>query len=100
MMSTALIPGARPGTQEFCRYPLSARDNVTLWAGRRWTAADAIDLESTGNRSGATDVIQTNVLGPAGVSQRFGLLGCDFDVLRRISGPTVVTARFRRWRAA
>lgn len=44
-------------TQEFCRYPLTARDNVTLGAGRRWTAADAIDLESTGNRSGATDVI-------------------------------------------
>ena len=31
---------------------------------------------------------------------RVGLLGGEFDVLSRIGGPTVVTARFRRWRAA
>jgi signal transduction histidine kinase len=45
-------------------------------------------------------VIHTDALGLAGMSQRVDLLGGDFDVLSRIGGPTVVTARFRRWRAA
>ena len=44
--------------------------------------------------------IHTDALGLAGMSQRVDLLGGDFDVLSRIGGPTVVTARFRRWRAA
>ncbi len=45
-------------------------------------------------------VIHTDALGLAGMSQRVDLLGGDFDVLSRVGGPTVVTARFRRWRAA
>jgi len=44
--------------------------------------------------------IRTDALGLAGMNQRVELLGGDFDVLSRIGGPTVVTARFRRWRAA
>ncbi|CAN7182224.1 ATP-binding cassette domain-containing protein [Terrabacter sp. LjRoot27] len=44
-------------TQEFCRYPLSARDNVTLGAGRRWRESDQADLDVTAARSGAAAVI-------------------------------------------
>jgi signal transduction histidine kinase len=43
---------------------------------------------------------RTDALGLTGMSQRVDLLGGDFDVLSRIGGPTVVTARFRRWRDA
>jgi len=44
-------------TQAFCRYPMSARDNVTLGAGRRWTAADEGDLELSAGQAGALDVV-------------------------------------------
>ncbi len=44
-------------TQEFCRYPLSARDNVTMGAGHRWTEADRDELEAAAARSGAAGVI-------------------------------------------
>ena len=45
-------------------------------------------------------VIRSDALGLMGMSHRVELLGGDFDILSRIGGPTVVTARFRRWRAA
>jgi protein-histidine pros-kinase len=45
-------------------------------------------------------VVRTDALGLVGMGQRVDLLGGDFDVLSRVGGPTVVTARFRRWRAA
>ncbi|GAA2740625.1 ABC transporter ATP-binding protein [Terrabacter aerolatus] len=44
-------------TQEFCRYPLTARDNVTLGAGRLWAETDRADLDVTAARSGALDVV-------------------------------------------
>ena len=44
-------------TQQFCRYPMSARDNVTLGAGRRWTPADDGDLELSAGQAGALEVM-------------------------------------------
>ena len=44
-------------TQEFCRYPLSAADNVTLGVGARATGADAPALADAADRAGASDVV-------------------------------------------
>jgi two-component system, NarL family, sensor histidine kinase DegS len=43
--------------------------------------------------------VRDDALGLAGMRHRVDLLGGDFDVLSRPGGPTVVTARFKRWRA-
>jgi signal transduction histidine kinase len=56
-----------------------------------------IEDDGRGFDPGAT---HGDALGLTGMNQRVDLLGGDFDVLSRIGGPTVVTARFRRWRAA
>ncbi len=50
-------------TQEFCRYPLSARDNVTLGAGRLSTDADAPALADAARRTGALEVAEALVAG-------------------------------------
>jgi len=41
--------------------------------------------------------VRSDALGLVGMTSRVDLLGGDFDVLSRLGGPTVVTARFRRW---
>lgn len=42
-------------TQEFCRYPLSARDNVALGVGR--LDVDLAEIEAAGRRSGADTIV-------------------------------------------
>lgn len=44
-------------TQDFCRYPLSARDNVTFGIGRPATAGDQSALDTAASDAGATDLI-------------------------------------------
>ncbi len=44
-------------TQDFCRYPLSARDNVSLGIGGPATAGDQPALEVAASDADATDLI-------------------------------------------
>ncbi|WP_392543396.1 ABC transporter ATP-binding protein [Oryzobacter telluris] len=44
-------------TQEFCRYPLSAADNVTLGVGRRAGPDDTAALREAARRAGAQGVV-------------------------------------------
>jgi signal transduction histidine kinase len=84
-----------------------ALTNIAKHAGaqRVWVRIDAgpagilLEIEDDGHGFDP-GAVHTDTLGLAGMSQRVDLLGGDFDVLSRIGGPTVVTARFRRWRAA
>jgi signal transduction histidine kinase len=84
-----------------------ALTNIAKHAGaeRVWIRIEAgpagilLEIEDDG-RGFDPDSIHTDALGLAGMNQRVDLLGGDFDVLSRVGGPTVVTARFRRWRAA
>jgi ATP-binding cassette, subfamily B, bacterial len=84
-------------TQEFCRYPLPARDNVTLGAGGRWTPPDDEDLAVAAEQAGALDVVRDLAQGwdtvldpgyPAGVDisggqwQRIALARAKFSVMR------------------
>lgn len=58
-----------------------------------------LEIEDDG-RGFDPSTIRDDALGVLGMSQRVDLLGGDFNILTRAGGPTIVTARFRRWRPA
>ena len=91
-------------TQEFCRYPVSAADNVTLGAGARFDEGDRASLREAAGRAGAArhvDALEngwSTVLDPSfeggrdlsgGQWQRIGLARAMFAV-RRGAGALVL----------
>jgi signal transduction histidine kinase len=77
------------------RHSGAERVQIRIEAG---TAGILLEIEDDGCGFEPTDV-HADALGLAGMNERVGLLGGDFEVLSRIGGPTVVTALFRRWSA-
>ena len=86
----------REALSNIAKHAGAQRVRIRIEAG---PAGILLEIEDDG-RGFDPSVIHTDALGLAGMNQRVELLGGDFDVLSRIGGPTVVTARFRRWRAA
>jgi signal transduction histidine kinase len=86
----------REALSNIAKHAGAQRVRIRIEAG---PAGILLEIEDDG-RGFDPGVIHTDALGLAGMSQRVDLLGGDFDVLSRVGGPTVVTARFRRWRAA
>lgn len=86
----------REALSNIAKHAGAQRVRIRIEAG---PAGILLEIEDDG-RGFDPDVIRTEALGLAGMNQRVELLGGDFDVLSRVGGPTVITARFRRWRAA
>ena len=84
-----------------------ALTNVAKHAGARRvqirveTGAAGILLEIEDDGAGFDPAaVRSDALGLFGMTSRVDLLGGDFDILSRPGGPTVVTARFRRWNSS
>ena len=86
----------REALSNIAKHALAQRVRIRIEAGPAGILLEVED-DGCGFDPGA---IRTDALGLAGMSQRVDLLGGDFDVLSRIGGPTVVTARFRRWNSS
>jgi two-component system NarL family sensor kinase len=56
-----------------------------------------LEIEDDGKGFDPTNV-RDNAIGIAGMRERIGMLGGEFEVLSKPGGPTVVTAVLRRWR--
>ena len=84
-----------------------ALTNVAKHAGARRvqirveTGAAGILLEIEDDGAGFDPAtVRSDALGLYGMTSRVDLLGGEFDILSRPGGPTVVTARFRRWNSS
>lgn len=86
----------REALTNVAKHARAQRVRIRIEAG---PAGILLEIEDDG-RGFDPGAVHTDALGLTGMTQRVDLLGGDFDVLSRIGGPTVVTARFRRWRAA
>jgi len=86
----------REALNNISKHADAQRVKIRIEAG---PAGILLEIEDDG-RGFDPGTTRTDALGLIGMNQRVGLLGGEFDVLSRIGGPTVVTARFRRWRAA
>jgi two-component system NarL family sensor kinase len=85
----------REALTNITKHAYAHRVQIRIEAG---PAGILLEIEDNG-RGFDPGAVESDALGLAGMTQRVDLLGGDFDILSRVGGPTVVTARFHRWKA-